>query len=164
MYIYIYVLCILVIKLVCVQQSTTTKRASNKGKSVLQEPVIEQPSRTVLLDMSRNRKRKTGTEREVIVEQTTDVYEDYFQNGRIYQDWDELSWMGEASNNVIGQPSNNLYQGDLFWGVQPSYPSIGQTSNNLYQGDALWGGQPSNTAINLNSYPESSNAYHLDDF
>ncbi|PWA83004.1 transposase, MuDR, MULE transposase domain protein [Artemisia annua] len=128
-------------------QCSTTKRASNKGKSVLQDSVIEHASRNVLLDMSGNRKRKTGTEREVIVEPTADVFEEYFQNGRIYKDWDELSWMGEASNPGIGEtsqpvikpPSNNNYQGDMLWvGGEQSHPSIGQPSNNLYQGDLFW--------------------------
>ena len=150
---------------------------------MLHDPVVENASRNLLLDMSGNRKRKTGDE--------IDVYEEYFQNERIYKDWDDLSWMGEGSNSGLGEPSqpvtrqqpnnmllvaggpsqpvtgqnsNSVYQGDMVWGGQPSDPSIGHVSNNPYQSDAFWGIQPSNYDMNLNYYPESSNVYHLDDF
>ncbi|PWA79213.1 transposase, MuDR, MULE transposase domain protein [Artemisia annua] len=74
-----------------------------------------------------------GNETEVIYEPNTDVDEEYFENGRIYADWDDLDWFGEPSAN-------------------------------LYKGDEVWGGAASSSGINLNSYPESGNPYHLDDF
>ncbi|PWA94666.1 hypothetical protein CTI12_AA058000 [Artemisia annua] len=74
-----------------------------------------------------------GNETEVIYEPNTDVNEEYFENGRIYADWDDLDWFGAPSDN-------------------------------LYKGDEVWGGEASSSGINLNSYPESENPYHLDDF
>ncbi|PWA82330.1 hypothetical protein CTI12_AA176610 [Artemisia annua] len=91
------------------------------------------------------RKRKSDIEREVIIESNPgnetevindpnmEVDEEYFENGRIYADWDDLDWFGEPSAN-------------------------------LYEGDEVWGGAASSSGINLNSYPESCNPYHLDDF
>lgn len=74
------------------------------------------------------RKRKSGSDKEeivepntvketeVIVEPNTDVEEEYFRNGRIYQDWDNLDWLDEASAN--------LYEGDAVWGGEASSSGI----------------------------------------
>ncbi|PWA81460.1 transposase, MuDR, MULE transposase domain protein [Artemisia annua] len=76
------------------------------------------------------------------------VDEEYFQNGRIYHEWDDLSW------GV--QPSNWQWEGDLACNGEPS--------NRQWEGDSEWGAAPTYSAFNLNYNPESSNAYHLDDF
>ncbi|PWA71871.1 transposase, MuDR, MULE transposase domain protein [Artemisia annua] len=76
------------------------------------------------------------------------VDEEYFQNGRIYQEWDDLSW------GV--QPSNWQWEGDLACNGEPS--------NRQWEGDSEWGAAPTYSGFNLNYNPESSNAYHLDDF
>lgn len=96
---------------------------SDKGKEVIQEMESE----------SGNRKRKTNNNLQTKVEMNHLVDEELFQNGRIYQEWDNLSW---------GIPESN-------W---------------QWEGNLVWGGETSNYDLNLNYNPESSNAYHLDDF
>ena len=76
------------------------------------------------------------------------VDEEYFQNGRIYQEWDDLSW------GV--QPSNWQLEGNLDWS--------GEASNMQTDGDFTLGGGQTQSGFNLNYYPELSNVYHLDDF
>ena len=47
-----------------------------------------------------NRKRKSNSQQQMHVEHNTEVDDEYFQNGRIYQEWDEVCWMGEPSNKI----------------------------------------------------------------
>ena len=75
---------------------------SEKGKEVMQE--MESQSGT--------RKRKSNNDKQQKVEVNHQVDEEYFQNGRIYQEWDDLSWGY--------QPSNWQWDGDLVWGGETS--------------------------------------------
>ena len=76
------------------------------------------------------------------------VDEEYFHNGRIYQEWDDLTW------GV--QPSNWQLEGDLEWSGEPS--------NGQRECDFTWGGGPTHAGFNLNYNPDSPNTHHLDDF
>ncbi|PWA93179.1 transposase, MuDR, MULE transposase domain protein [Artemisia annua] len=65
-------------------------------------------------DCSGVRKRKSAIEREVIIESNPgnetevmnnpnmEVDEEYFENGRIYADWEDLDWFGQPSENHYG--------------------------------------------------------------
>ena len=49
-----------------------------------------------------------------------EVDEELFQNGRIYQDWEDLHWTGESSNS--------LWEGNMVWGVERGYSAINLNS------------------------------------
>jgi hypothetical protein len=63
----------------------------------------------------------TGNETQVTDQLNTDLDEEYFQNGRIYEDWDDLDWMGEECTN--------LYEGDAVWAGASSSSAINLNAN-----------------------------------
>ncbi|PWA65285.1 hypothetical protein CTI12_AA336100 [Artemisia annua] len=129
-----------------VKQQSGRPKNKDRFPSKNEEPKVKQCGRCGCKSHTREaggRKRKSGIEREVILEPNsgnetvvidepnTDVDEEYFENGRIYADWEDLDWIGEPSAN-------------------------------LYEGDAVWGGAASSSCIILNSYPKSYNPHQLD--
>ena len=68
-------------------------RGGRKRKSAIQSQVTVDPN--------------TGNETEFTEQLDTDFDEEYFQNGRIYEDWDDLDWRDEECTN--------LYEGDAVW-------------------------------------------------
>lgn len=84
---------------------------SDKGKEVMQE--MESQSGT--------RKRKSNSDKQQKVEVNHQVDEEFFQNGRIFQEWDDLSWEF--------QPSNRQWDGDLVWGGETSLSGFNLDNN-----------------------------------
>lgn len=125
---------------------------SDKGKEVMQE----------LTEENQNRKRKSESPNHLIVENNTDVYEEYFQNGRIYQDWEDLCWTGEPSNtnlddDLVGRGDlirdGNNHNSNQLSSTHYQTSLISESSNRLWGGEAgtMWGGYN----VNYNPVPSS---------
>ncbi|PWA28985.1 hypothetical protein CTI12_AA627080 [Artemisia annua] len=82
--------CMQPVALPLTKQLKTSSNASDKGKSVMQEPISEDARGNVVLNTWGSRKRRTGVEREVLMEHLTDIDDEYFRNGRIYADWEDI--------------------------------------------------------------------------
>lgn len=77
-------------------------------------------------------KRKSNSDKQQTVEVNHQVDEEYFQNGRIYQEWDDLSW------DV--PPSNWQWDDNLVWGGETSHSGFNlnynpESSNNYHLDD-----------------------------
>ena len=115
-----------------------------------------------------NRKRKSNSEEQMNVADNNDVDDEYFQNGRIYQDWDEVCWIGEPSN--VNSDGDVMLGDNQVWGsanIQSNHLSsadyhtglMGEPSNRFGEGSLLWDGQAANSSVYIQSHPESSNQY-----
>ena len=120
---------------------------SDKGKGLSDpcggraQPLTKSNTGKAVVDSVGSRKRKTVNEA-TRVEPMTDLYAEYFENGRIYQDWDDEQYF----------QNGRIYQDwdDLDWGGEASTSGTNLNLNSFPE--------------DLNSYPQAYNPYHLDDF
>ncbi|PWA61860.1 hypothetical protein CTI12_AA368790 [Artemisia annua] len=140
------------------EKSKSKNSGTDKGKGVMQQTTTEHD----------NRKRKSSTEQQTHVEHNTDVDDEYIQNGRIYQDWDEVCWIGEQSNMI--SDGDVVWGGNQVWGSDNHQSNqlssthyhtglMGEPSNRFGEASVLWDGQAATSSVYIQSQHESSNHY-----